>query len=98
MRLQQSGRKTETVETRGGEIWRQLLDDMPTVKTADFDLLLDALRHRINNFATIVEPFDTNFRNRRLAFSTYRSKKRGIHEGCRRLTFWIKKIWPTVSP
>jgi len=40
-----------------GELWRQLLDDMPSVKTTNSDQLLDAIRYRLDNFAAIVEPF-----------------------------------------
>ncbi|CAO3663551.1 unnamed protein product [Umbelopsis ramanniana] len=32
-----------------GELWRQLLDDMPTVKTSNSDQLLDAIRHPHNS-------------------------------------------------
>jgi hypothetical protein len=81
-----------------GELWRQLLDDMPTVKTSNSDQLLDAIRYRLDNFAAIVEPFDRNFRYRRLAFSTYRNKNRGIHEVCRQLTFKSRKYGRQCRP
>lgn len=29
---------------------------MPTIKTTDFDRLLDAIQYRLNNFAALVEP------------------------------------------
>ncbi|KAG2183948.1 hypothetical protein INT44_008959 [Umbelopsis vinacea] len=47
---------------------------------------------------SIVEPFDRNLRSKRLAFSTYRNKKRGIHEVCRRLTFGSKKYGRQCLP
>ena len=81
-----------------GEPWNQLLDDMPSLKTADFDQLLDALRYRLDNFAAIVEPFDRQFRYRRLAFFTYRNQQRGIHEICRRFTFGSKKYGQQCAP
>jgi hypothetical protein len=81
-----------------GEQWRQLFDDMPSLKTANFDQLLDALRYRLDNFAAIVEPFDRQFRYRRLAFSSYRNRQRGIHEICRRFTFGSKKYGQPPSP
>jgi hypothetical protein len=58
-----------------GDFWKQLFDDMPTVKTADFEQLLDAIRYRLNNFAAIVEPFDRDFRHRRLAFHPIETDK-----------------------
>src|ERR1700731_723443 len=76
----------------------KLFDDMPSLKTADFDQLLDALRYGLDNFAAIVEPFDRQFRYRRLAFSTYRKQQRGIHEICRRFTFGSKKYGRQSSP
>ncbi|KAH8552238.1 hypothetical protein BGW37DRAFT_491137, partial [Umbelopsis sp. PMI_123] len=81
-----------------GDFWKQLFDDLPTVKTADCDQLLDALRYRLNNFAAIVEPFDRHFRYRRLAFSSYRNRQRGIHEACRRLTFGSKEYGLQCTP
>ncbi|KAH8554374.1 hypothetical protein BGW37DRAFT_484578 [Umbelopsis sp. PMI_123] len=71
---------------------------MPIVKTADFEQLLDALRYRLNNCRKIVEPFDRHVRYRRLAFSSFINRKRGIHEVCRSLTFGSRKYGRQCTP
>jgi Putative transposase DNA-binding domain len=81
-----------------GQNWNQLIEQMPTVKTTNIGHFLDAIRYRFDNFFAIVEHYDRNFRYRRLAFSSYRNRQRGIHEICRRLTFGSKKYGSQPAP
>src|SRR3984885_8824837 len=81
-----------------GPEWNQLINQMPSLKTANVDHLQGAIEYRLHNFAAIIEPYDRDFRFRQLAFTSYRQQKRGLHEVCRRLTFGAKKIWsPSIS-
>jgi hypothetical protein len=84
-------------EVEEGEAWKQLVTGMPTLKTTNLQQFLNATRYRLDNFARIVEPFDRDFRHRRLAFTTYRESQRAIHEFCRRLTYGSKKYAHTIS-
>jgi hypothetical protein len=77
-------------QTDGPE-WNEVINQMPTVKKANLNLFLDAVRYRLDNYAAIVEPFDSDFRYRRVAFTTYTNWQKDIHELCRRLTFGSKK-------
>jgi hypothetical protein len=85
-------------EKAEGTQWNQLITQMPSLKTAHMDNLLHAIRYRLDNFADIVEPYDRDFRYRRLAFTSYKHQQRGLHEICRRLTYGSKKYGQNPIP
>ena len=54
--------------------WRELLDNMPSLKTSNFANLVDAINYRLSNFWAVVNHYDRDFRYRVLALKLYKGQ------------------------
>jgi hypothetical protein len=77
---------------------RQLIDGMPSVKTADFGTLRAAILYRLNNFAELCAYYDEGQRFQILKLKSYKGRQKGLEEMGRRLTFGSHKYGQHPKP
>ena len=76
----------------------EVLQNIESLKTANFDTLRTAIRYRMENFTYISYYYDLDRRFRKLKMSNYQGKQKGYDEICRRLTYGSKKYGMSPTP
>ena len=78
--------------------WRELLDNMPSLKTSNLANLVDAINYRLSNFWAVVNHHDRDFRYRVLALKSYKGQQMALNEIGRRFTFGSRKYGAIPTP
>jgi hypothetical protein len=77
---------------------RDLIDGIPSLKTANFESLIDGIRYRLSNFLAITNYYDKDARFQVLRLKSYKGRQRGLNELARRLSSGSKKYGATPRP
>ena len=75
-----------------------IIDNLESLKTANFDTLQHAIQNRIENFDKVIYFYDIDRRYRKLKFKSYQGKQKGLEEIGRRLTYGSKKYGAPPKP
>jgi hypothetical protein len=65
----------------------EILQNIESLKTSNFDTLRNAIRFRMDNLSYITHYYDLDRRFSKLKMSTYQGKQKGLDEIRRRLTY-----------
>jgi hypothetical protein len=77
---------------------RDLIDGIPSLRTANFDAVKDGIQYRLANLLAITDYFDKDAIFQILRLKSYKGRQRGLNELARRFTFGSKKYGATPRP
>jgi hypothetical protein len=76
---------------------RHLIDTLPSVNTANFEVLSDAILDRLASFAEICAFYDDGQRYRILKLKDYKWPTTGTGRNRAQADFWILQIWTAAK-
>ena len=69
----------------------KVIDEIPSIKTANYSTLVNGILYRMFNWDTITNFYDQDLRFNVQKLKSYKGRQKGINEIARRLTFGSKK-------
>ena len=69
----------------------KIIDEIPTIKSANYSTLVTGTLYRMYNWQTIINFYDQDLRFNVQKLKSYKGRQKGINEIARRLTFGSKK-------
>jgi hypothetical protein len=76
----------------------EVIDAMPTLKTANFENICAAIVYRLNNFIDVSKFYDQDFRYNVLKLKSYQGRQKALAEIGRRLTCGSRKYGIPPTP
>ncbi|KAH8549249.1 hypothetical protein BGW37DRAFT_541613 [Umbelopsis sp. PMI_123] len=80
-------RKRELYKRMAAQDVIKIIDNIPSIKTANFETLIDGVRYRLENYLIIINFYDKDARFQILALKSYKGRQRGLNELAGRLSF-----------